>query len=102
MKKLKWYILAICAWIFIFPVTGIVGLSFIISGSFAIVAGVTRCVFNLFGIDIVWLHNSVINLGIFTELIISLTVGITLLFVGILLWKITVKIYKWLNKPLGD
>ena len=42
MKSLKWYTIATCIWIFVFPITGITGWAFMISGSLAIVASIVK------------------------------------------------------------
>lgn len=97
MKKVNWYILSACVWIFIFPITGITAWAFIISGPICILASIVKFVFKLFGIDLIWITNSSFNLGIFGDLILSLLVGIILTLAGLLLWKLTKKIYKWLN-----
>lgn len=96
MNKIKWYLLSACIWTFIFPITAIIGWSFMISGPLAIVASIVKFVFKLLGIDLYWLTKSSIGLGVFPDLIISLIVGILLTVIGIWLWKITKRLYKWL------
>lgn len=97
MEKVKWYLLAIYIWIFVFPITGITAWAFMISGPLAIVVGILKFVFKLLGIDIAWMNIYKYNLGIFTKLIIALVTGILLTIAGICLWKVTKKTYKWLN-----
>ena len=97
MKSLKWYTIAACImWIFIFPITGITGWAFMISGPFAIVASIVKFVFKLLGIDMYWLTKSSFGLGVFPDLLISLIVGFLLTVIGISLWRITKRLYQWL------
>lgn len=97
MEKVKWYTIATCVWIFIFPVTGITAWAFMISGPLVIVAAFIKFLFKVLGINLAWLVKSSFNLGIFTELILSIVVGVLLTIVGLLLWKVTKRIYRWLN-----
>ena len=96
MKKLKWYTLATCIWIFIFPITSITAWAFMISGPLAIALSIVKFMFKLFRIDLYWLTKSSFDLGIFPDLIISLIVGFLLTIIGIWLWRITKKLYQWL------
>lgn len=97
MKSLKWYTIAACIWIFVFPITGITGWAFMISGSLAIVASIVKFVLKLLGIDIYMLTKYSFDLGVFPDLIISLIVGFLLTIIGIWLWRITKRIYQWLG-----
>ena len=96
MKSIKWYAIAVCIWIFIFPITGITGLAFMISGPIAIVGSIMKFVFKLLGIEIYWLTKSTFGLGVLPDLIISLIVGFLLTIIGIGLWRITKRLYQWL------
>ena len=96
MKSLKWYTIAVCIWIFIFPITGITGWAFMISGPLVIVGSTVKFVFKLLGIDLYWLTTSSLGLGVFPDLIISLIVGFLLTIIGIWLWRITKRLYQWL------
>lgn len=96
MKSLKWYTIATCIWIFVFPITGITGWAFMISGSLAIVASIVKFVLKLLGIDIYMLTKYSFDLGVFPDLIISVIVGFLLTIIGIGLWRITKRLYKWL------
>jgi hypothetical protein len=96
MKKLKWYTIATCIWIFIFPITAITAWAFMISGPLAIALSIVKFVFKLFRIDLYWLTKSSFGLGIFPDLIISLIVGFLLTIIGIWLWRITKRLYQWL------
>lgn len=97
MKKLKWYIIATCMWLFVFPITGITGWAFMFSGPLAILASIVKFVVKLFRIDLYWLTKSSFGLGAFPELIISLVVGFLLTIIGIWLWRITKRLYQWLS-----
>ena len=97
MEKIKWYGIATCVWIFIFPVTGICGWAFMVSGLLAIVLSIIKFFTRVLGLDITWLENAGFNLGAFSELIISIIVGGILTLVGMWLWKITKRLYKWLS-----
>lgn len=97
MEKAKWYFIATCVWIFIFPITGICAWAFMVSGSLAIVLSIVKFLTRVMGLDIAWLANSSFNVGAFTELIIGLVVGVILTLVGMWLWKITKKLYRWLR-----
>lgn len=101
MKKVMWYILAVCLWIVVFPVTGITGWAFIISGPIVALASIAKFICQLFNIDISWLIKNSFNLGIFPDFLISILIGIILTIIGLLLWKLTKKIYEWLmlSKP---
>lgn len=99
MKSLKWcmwYIIATCIWLVIFPVTGITAWAFIISGPLTIFLSIVKFVFELLKIDLHWLNNASISLGVYPDIIISLTVGVLLTVIGILLWILTKRIYQWL------
>ena len=96
MKSLKWYTIAACIWIFIFPITGITGWAFMVSGPLVIVASIVKFVFQLFSIDLYWLTKPSLGLGVLPDLIISLIVGLLLTIIGIGLWRITKRLYKWL------
>ena len=96
MKNLKWYTIASCIWIFIFPITGITGWAFMISGPIVIVGSIVKFVFKLLGIELSWLTKSSLGLGVLPDLIISLIVGFLLTIIGIWLWRITKRLYKWL------
>lgn len=96
MKNLKWYTIASCIWIFIFPITGITGWAFMISGPIAIVGSIVKFVFKLLGIELSWLTKSSLGLGVLPDLIISVIVGFLLTIIGIGLWRITKRLYKWL------
>lgn len=96
MKNLKWYTIASCIWIFIFPITGITGWAFMISGPIAIVGSIVKFVFKLLGIELSWLTKSSLGLGVLPDLIISVIVGFLLTIIGIWLWKITKRLYQWL------
>ena len=96
MKNLKWYTIASCIWIFIFPITGITGWAFMISGPIAIVGSIVKFVFKLLGIELSWLTKSSLGLGVLPDLIISLIVGFLLTIIGIGLWRITKRLYQWL------
>lgn len=96
MKTLKWYTIATCIWIFIFPITGITGWSFMISGPLVIVGSIVKFVFILFGIDLYWLTRPSFGLGVLPDLIISLIIGFLLTIIGIGLWRITKRLYQWL------
>ena len=96
MKNLKWYTIASCIWIFIFPITGITGWAFMISGPIAIVGSIVKFVFKLLGIELSWLTKSSLGLGVLPDLIISLIVGFLLTIIGIWLWRITKRLYQWL------
>ena len=96
MKNLKWYTIASCIWIFIFPITGITGWAFMISGPIVIVGSIVKFVFKLLGIELYWLTKSSFGLGVLTDLIISLIVGFLLTIIGIWLWRITKRLYQWL------
>ena len=96
MKSLKWYTIAACMWIFIFPITGITGWAFMISGPLVIVGSIVKFVLKLLGIDIYWLTKSSFGFGVFPDLLISLIVGFLLTVIGIGLWKITKRLYQWL------
>ena len=96
MKSLKWYTIDACMWIFIFPITGITGWAFMISGPLAIVASIVKFVFKLLGIDMYWLTKSSFGLGVFPDLLISLIVGFLLTAIGIWLWRVTKRLYQWL------
>ncbi len=98
MEKVKWYTLAVCIWIFIFPITGITGWAFMISGPLAIVVGTIKFLLKIFGMAPTWLTGSDFNLGAFPEFVISLVTGVLLTLVGILLWKITKRINRWLTQ----
>lgn len=101
MKRLTWYTIAACIWIFIFPITGITGWAFMVSGPFVIVGSIVKFVFQLFGIDLYWLTKPGLGLGVLPDLIISLIVGLLLTIIGIWLWRITKGLYQWLvlRKP---
>lgn len=101
MKKVMWYILAVCLWIVVFPVTGITGWAFIISGPIVVLASIVKFICQLFNIDISWLIKNSFNLGAFPDFLISILIGIILTIIGLLLWKLTKKIYEWLmlSKP---
>ena len=96
MKSLKWYTIASCIWIFIFPITGITGWAFMISGPIAIVGSIVKFVFKLLGIELSWLTKSSLGLGVLPDLIISVIVGFLLTIIGIWLWRITKRLYQWL------
>lgn len=96
MKKVMWYILAVCLWIVVFPVTGITGWAFIISGPIVVLASIVKFICQLFNIDISWLIKNSFNLGAFPDFLISILIGIILTIIGLLLWKLTKKIYEWL------
>ena len=96
MKSLKWYTIATCIWIFVFPITGIIGWAFMISGPLAIVGSIVKFVFKLLGIELYWLTKSSLGLGVLPDLIISLIVGLLLTIIGIWLWRITKRLYQWL------
>lgn len=97
MGKIKWYILAACIWICVFPVTAITAWAFMLSGPFVIIAIILKTVLILLGIDVRWMKNSSFNLGVFPDLIIAIAVGALLTILGLMLWKLTKRIYKWLN-----
>lgn len=97
MKKLKWYTIATCMWLFVFPITGITAWAFMISGPFAIVASIVKFVFKLFRIDLYWLTKSSFGLGVLPDLIISVIVGFLLTIIGIGLWRITKRLYQYLS-----
>ena len=101
MKRLTWYTIAACIWIFIFPITGITGWAFMVSGPLVIVASIVKFVFQLFSIDLYWLTKPSLGLGVLPDLIISLIVGLLLTIIGIWLWRITKGLYQWLvlRKP---
>lgn len=96
MKSLKWYTIATCIWIFVFPITGIIGWAFMISGPLAIVGSIVKFVFKLLGIELYWLTKSSLGLGVLPDLIISLIVGFLLTIIGMWLWRITKRLYQWL------
>lgn len=96
MKSLKWYTIAACIWIFIFPITGITGWAFMISGPLIIVGSIAKFVFKLFRIDLYWLTKTSFALGVLSDLIISLIVGFLLTIIWIGLWRITKRLYQWL------
>ena len=96
MKSLKWYTIAACIWIFIFPITGITGWAFMISGPLVIVGSIVKFVFKLLGIELYWLTKSSLGLGVLPDLIISVIVGFLLTIIGIGLWRITKRLYQWL------
>ncbi|MCI5839570.1 MAG: hypothetical protein SOZ89_03445 [Peptoniphilaceae bacterium] len=97
MDKIKRYIITIIAWILIFPITGIVGLSFLLSGVVVMVVGVINFILMHFDIDFGLVNIFNYNFGNFTEFIISLGIGITLFIIGNKLWRITKQIYNWLQ-----
>lgn len=97
MKILKWYTIASCIWIFIFPITGITGWAFMISGPIVIVGSIVKFVFKLLGIELYWLTKPSFGLGFLPDLIISVIVGFILTIIGIWLWRITKRIYHWLG-----
>lgn len=101
MKKVTWYIIAICLWTIVFPVTGITGWAFMFSGPLVIVASIAKFICQLFKIDISWLIKNSFNLGMLPDFLISLIIGVVLTILGLLLWKLTKKIYEWLmlSKP---
>lgn len=96
MKSFKWYTIAACICIFIFPITGITGWAFMISGPLVIFGSIVKFVFKLFRIDLYWLTKPCFGLGVLPDLIISVIVGFLLTFIGIWLWRITKRLYKWL------
>ena len=96
MKSLKWNTIATCIWIFVFPITGITGWAFMISGPLAIVGSIVKFVFKLLGIELSWLTKSSLGLGVLPDLIISLIVGFLLTIIGMWLWRITKRLYQWL------
>lgn len=96
MKSLKWYTIAACIWILIFPITGITGWAFMISGPLVIVGSIVKFVFKLFRIDLYWLTKHSFLLGVLSDLIISLIVGFLLTIIWIGLWRITKRLYQWL------
>lgn len=97
MEKVKWYAIATCLWIFIFPVTAICAWAFMASGSLAIALSIIKFLTRVLGLDTAWLGNTAFNLGAFSELIISLIVEAILTSVGLGLWKVTKRLYKWLR-----
>lgn len=97
MEKAKWFFIATCVWIFIFPITGICAWAFMVSGLLAVVLSIVKFLTRVMSLDIAWLANSSFNVGAFTELIIGLVVGVILTLVGMWLWKITKKLYRWLR-----
>lgn len=97
MKSIKWHTVAVCIWIFVFPITGIIAWAFMISGPVAIVVSIMKLVFKLLGIELYWLTKSNFGLGVLPDLIISLIVGFLLTIIGMWLWRITKRIYKWLK-----
>lgn len=97
MKSIKWYTIAVCIWIFVFAITGIIAWAFMISGPVAIVGSIMKFVFKLLGIELYWLTKSNFGLGVLPDLIISLIVGFLLTIIGMWLWRITKRIYKWLK-----
>lgn len=62
-----------------------------------IIAIILKTVLILLGIDVRWMKNSSFNLGVFPALIIAIAVGALLTILGLMLWKLTKRIYKWLN-----
>lgn len=101
MKSIKWYTIAVCIWIFVFPITGIIAWAFMISGPVDIVGSIMKFVFKLLGIELYWLTKSNFGLGVLPDRIMSLIVGFLLTIIGMWLWRITKRIYKWLilTKP---
>lgn len=67
-----------------------------ISGPIVIVGSIVKFVFKLLGIELSWLTKSSLGLGVLPDLIISLIVGFLLTIIGIWLWRITKRLYKWL------
>lgn len=98
MSRIKRYTLFAMMWIFVFPITGTLGLSFLASGIIAALAGVVRFILNIFGIDFGLINIFDYRFGSFTELLISLAVGCILFFVGNQLWKLTKQLFHWMQK----
>ncbi len=97
MKKLIWYILAACIWTIVFPVTAITAWAFMISGPLVVVAIILKVILIVLGIDATWIRTSSFSFGTFPDLIIALSLGLVLAILGFLLWKLTKKIYRWLD-----
>lgn len=97
MSKTKYYILATLMWLFVFPITGIIGISFIASGVIAVIAGILRFILNIFGITFGCINILDYKFGSFAELLISIAVGLIIFFVGNMFWKITKQLFHWVQ-----
>lgn len=92
--------LAGTAWVFVLPVTSILGLSLMGSGVLIPLCGIVKFTAHFFGIDIPQIQ---FVIGSFSAtavsiLPISIIGGILFYVTGFLLWKLTLSIIKWLNK----
>ncbi|MDY3118415.1 MAG: hypothetical protein SOW18_02620 [Peptoniphilus sp.] len=97
MNKMKRYLITGIVWIFIFPITGIGGLSFLLSGVAAMLAGRIQFLFNILGIDFGLVNIFNHSFGNVAELVLSLGIGLTLFIIGNILWRITKQLYHWLQ-----
>lgn len=99
MMAAAFYCLAGFSGMFILPVTGIAGITFLICGILCPAAGIIKFVAHITGHEI---EEIVFNIGNFNAnaiqlLPISILMGVLCLSAGWLLWKLTIKIIKSMN-----
>ncbi|MCI9257518.1 DUF1700 domain-containing protein [Acutalibacter sp.] len=90
------YSLAGAAWLFILPVTSICGVSFMLCGPLAALAGIVKFGAHLLGFEMPWVVFQIggYTLGPALALVCSVIVGALLFVAGRLLWSLTVAIVR--------
>lgn len=90
------YSLAGAVWLFILPITSICGVSFMLCGAVAPLAGIVKAVARILGFETPWV---VFQFGSYTPgpwltLVYSVVVGALLFLAGRSLWRLTLKLIK--------
>lgn len=90
------YSLAGAAWLFILPITSICGVSFMLGGALAPLAGIVKVVAHIAGFEIPWVvcQFGGYTLGPWLTLIYSVVMGALLFFAGRFLSRLTLRIIK--------
>lgn len=96
MGKVAWYLLATILWVIVFPVTGLIGWAFMLSGPFAIIVTFLDFILNSLGIKVKWVNVTDSRGKKRNKYLIGLGVGIVLTIVGVALWMGTKGLYSWL------
>ncbi len=91
---LAFYSLAGAAWLFVLPVTSVLGVSFMFSGVAAAVAGIIQFAAHLLGIELPWVCMQWGDYALPPELALpcAIAIGALLFLAGRLCWGLTLKI----------
>lgn len=96
MKKAAWWMLTVCVWLIVFPVTVVTGIALMASGAITPAAGVVNLVAYLLGFNLNIVQLGMIHSDPWFGLLFTLVAGVVLFALGWLLWKATVSIHRWL------